>query len=299
MLERLPKTLLSFFWHFVKPYKWYMATLFLTGLFWGVQQSLTPYLLKKIIDNLASFGGDKAQILSVVAVPAIAYIVLWILMALNFRFTDWVMLKFFPAIRRDIINSMFSYLGRHSHSYMQNNFAGSLSNKIGDMAGSAASVLRKMDEGAANISAFIIALVSMFLVSPIFSGILFFWAVFFVSVTFYFSKNIILLSEDFSASKSVLSGKIVDAVTNLANMRLFARNKYENSRLDSAVTETVGKDRSMQWYILKMRIFWDISFISLLSSMLGALIFQYSKDKITVGDFAFIMTLSVNIFMHM
>jgi ATP-binding cassette subfamily B protein len=299
MEKILPKTLAAFFWHFVKPYKWHMATLFLTGLFWGVQQSLTPYLLKKIIDNLSSFRGDKAQILSVVAIPALAYIILWMLMALNFRFTDWLMLKFFPAIRRDIINAMFSYLGRHSHSYMQNNFAGSLSNKIGDMAGSAASVLRKMDEGCANISAFIIALISMFLVSPVFSGILFLWAVFFVSVTFYFSKNISLLSESFSASKSVLSGKIVDAVTNLSNMRLFARNKYENSRLDSAVTETVDKDRSMQWYILKMRIFWDISFISLLGSMLGALIFLYSKDKITVGDFAFIITLSVNIFMHM
>ena len=139
---------------------------------------------------------------------------------------------------------------------------------------------------------------AMYFVNPIFSAILFIWAVSFISITLWFSKKTKILSKDFSESKSMLSGHIVDAVTNLVNMRLFARNRYENTRLNNTVTDTVTKDRAVQWYIMKMRICWDITFIALISSMLRGLVTLYSHGKITVGDFAFIMTVAMNIFMH-
>ena len=294
----LPKQLLPFFWHFIKPYKWLALSLFFTGLLWSIHFSLAPYLFKLIIDRVAAYQGDKADIFSVIKFPILGYILLWCLMACNFRLVDWVRLRIFPNIRRDIINVMFSYLNRHSYGYLQNNFAGSLSNKIMDMAGSTASAFTRIDEGLANIFAFFIALVSMYLINPLFSGILLIWAVAFIGTTLLFSRKTKELSQQFSESKSTLSGKIVDAVTNLTNMRMFARHRYENQRLDDAIMDTVVKDRAVQWYILKMRIFWDVSFVALISSLLGSLAFLYSKGRITVGDFAFVMTVGLNIFMH-
>ena len=294
----LPKTLPAFFWHFIKPHTWYVAAMFGTGLIWGIQNSVAPYLLKLIIDGIASYHGDKTSGFAAIRLPAIAYVALWVGMAFNFRILDWVKLKLFPSIRRDIINQMFAYLNRHSYSYMQNNFAGSLSNKIMDMAGSMASLLTRMDEGSANILAFLFALVSMYLIHPLFSAILLGWAILFIGITVLFSGEIKYLSQAFSESKSTLSGKIVDAVTNLSTMRLFAHNAYENDRLNDAVTDTVMKDRAVQWNIVKMRIFWDVTFITLIGSMLGSLIFLWSRGKITVGDFSFVMTVSLSIFMH-
>jgi len=55
----LPKKLVPFFWYFVKPYKWLTLTFFISGLLWGIQISLSPYLLKIIIDTLATFEGEK------------------------------------------------------------------------------------------------------------------------------------------------------------------------------------------------------------------------------------------------
>lgn len=298
-MEQLPSRLLPFFWHFVKPYKWFAALLLGTGLFWGVQSSLTPYLLKLMIDTIADYSGDKANIFTAIKIPAITYVVVWFLMAVNFRVRDWIILRMFPAIRQNIINAMSAYLNCHSHTFIQNNFAGSLSNKIMDMSGSTASLFTRVDESFANSMAFLIALVSLSFVHPLFSGILLGWAIAFVSITLLFTKKTKHLSHVFSESKSTLSGKIVDSVTNLMNIRLFSRNDYENNRLGNAVTDTVNKDRAVQWYILKMRIFWDVSFMMLICGMLGALIFMYSKGTITVGDFAFVMTVSINIFMYL
>lgn len=294
-MEPLPKRLLPFFWHFIKPHKGFMGGLFLTGLLWGIHNSLSPYLLKLIIDAIAS----QTALTSAIWLPAVGYIAGWCIMALNFRGRDWIILRLFPAIRRDIINAMFAYLNRHSHSFLQNNFAGSLSNKIMDMAGSTASLFSKADEASACIFAFLISLLSMALIHPVFSIIAFIWVLFFISITVFFNKKTTALSHIFAESKSTLSGNIVDSVTNLANIRLFARNSYENTRLAEAVDETVNNDRAVQWYILKMRIGWDISFVILLGSMLTTLIVMWGQGKITVGDFAFIMTVSVAMFMNM
>ena len=150
---------------------------------------------------------------------------------------------------------MFAYLNRHSYSYMQDNFAGSLSNKIMDMVGSTASVFKRVDEGLANIFAFLIALGITYFVNPLFSAILFIWSIAFISINPCFSKKTQLLSKDFPKRQSILSGNIVDAVTNLINIRMFASNDYENNRLNETVTDTVSKDQAVQWYIMKMRIY--------------------------------------------
>lgn len=299
MMKSIPKQLIPFLWFFIKPYRGLMITLFITGFLWGIQTSLSPYLLKLIIDRTSAFTGNKAQIFSVIAAPTIGYVLVWSVMAMNFRLVDWVRLKLFPNIRRDITNAMFSYLNRHSYRYMQDSFAGTLSNKIMDMAGGIGNILVKVDEVAANTFAFLIALIAMYFVNPIFSLILFLWATTFVSITLLFNKKTKFLSKDFSESKSLLSGRIVDAITNLTNVRLFAHHTYENNLLNQTVNTTVYKDRAMQWYVLKMRIFWDFTFITLITLMLSALIYLYGKGKITVGDFAFIMTLALNIFMHL
>lgn len=251
-----------------------------------------------VIDTIASYQGDKTTTFEAIKAPVLGYVLVWITMALNFRIADWVKMRFLPNIRRDMITRMFAYLNRHSYSYMQHHFAGNLSNKIMDMAGSTASALTRVDEAAANIFAFFIALGAMYFVNPLFSAILLIWAFSFIGITVWFSKKTKILSKDFSESKSTLSDHIVDALSNLINMRLFARNTYENTRLNAAVTDTVTKDRAVQWQIMKMRIWWDITFIALITSMLGGLVYLYSHGKITVGDFAFIMTVSMNIFMH-
>jgi len=297
MTAPLPKTLPAFFWHFFRSYKWFVVGLLTVGLIWGIQNSVIPYFLKMIIDTIAGYHGDKAGIIAAVKWPAICYVMLWVLMCCIYRPRDWMIMNLLPNIRKDIISSMFSYLNRHSYSYMQDNFAGSLSNKISDMAGSTSNLFIQMEEFIATLGALVIGLVSMWLVSPLFSCILFGWTVLFITITFFFSKTTKTLSKELSESKSVLTGKIIDSVTNLTTIRLFARNHYENSRLDETIADTVTKDQAVQWIVLKMRVLWDISFILLMGLMLDALIKLYAMGKLTVGDFSFIMTVSLNMYM--
>ena len=292
-------SLRKFFFDLIKPNKKYVIAIFCIGLYWAINNTLTPYVLKLIINKVVAFQGDKSAIIASVMPYVILYIVLWISITADMRLLDWVKLKLFPNIRRDIINSMFSYLNQHSHRYFQNNFAGSLANKISDMMSGVITIFTTLDDSFAQFFGIIIAIISMILVSPIFAVFLLLWILAFLAITMIYFGSIRELSNVFAEAKTTVMGKLVDSITNVTNVRLFARHAYENALVRDAVQDTVDKDRAMQRTILKMRIFWDISIIVLIAGNLYLLVTMYSKNEVTIGDFTFISSLSISIFYNL
>ncbi|STY29932.1 ABC transporter ATP-binding protein [Legionella wadsworthii] len=283
----------------LKSYKLYVLGLLLTATYWGINNALSPYVLKLIIDEVAAFSGDKSAIFNAIKPYILVYISLWILIAMDMRLSDWFRLKLFPYIRYDLVNQMFSYLNQHSHRYFQNNFAGSLANKISDMTAGTVAIFTTMDDAAAQIVGLIIAIISMLLIHPVFALILFIWATVFLGIAFIYFNSIQDLSNSFATSKTTLVGKIVDSISNISNLRLFSRASFENQLIENTVQDTTNKDQAMQWTILKMRAFWDASIIVLIATNLYMLVIMYSKNQVTIGDFSFIISLSISIFYNL
>lgn len=283
----------------IKPYKWQVMAMGLIALYWAISNSLTPYVLKLVIDRVVAFEGDKSAVLGAVKPYVLLYMVLWVGIAIDMRCLDWVKLKMFPSLRFDIITKMFAYLGQHSHRYYQNNFAGSLSNKITDMQNGAINIFTTLDDGLAQCMGLCIAIITMLLVHPVFALILFIWALSFLAIAACFFKPVRDLSDIFATSKTSLVGKMVDCISNMGNVRLFARHGYENELIQAATGDTIRKDRTMQWAIIKMRIFWDVSIIVLIGINIYVLVHMYSKNQVSVGDFSFIISLSISIFYNL
>lgn len=238
-----------------------------TGLYWGINNSLSPYVLKLIIDKAVAFESDKLAVFHAVMPYCIIYLLLWIFIALDLRLVDWIRLKLFPSLRQDLVTNMFSYLNQHSHRYFQNNFAGSLANKISDMTSGVITIFTTLDDAFAQCVGLSIAIITMLLVHPIFALILFIWAIAFILIAILFFKPVHDLANVFATSKTTLVGK------------------YENALIQETTLDTVKKDRAMQWVILKMRIYWDISIIVLIGLNLYMLVSMYSKNQVSIGDF--------------
>jgi ATP-binding cassette subfamily B protein len=277
-----------------KPYCLYISFMLFTGILWGVYVSLSPYLLKIIIDNLA-----ENKVASAVYLPAVIYVLLDFFTAVNFRALDWIKYKILPPIKKGIAMKMFDYIKNHSHDFFQNNFAGSMSNKVNDMVVNLESLLNSSDEFFANFASFIIAIVVMYTVNPIFSLALFSWCVLFFIISVIFSKSIHQLSKLTSESYSKYSGTLVDIFSNISSVRLFSRFKYETKNLSDSVDSLVCNDRNMLKYIIKMRLIQDVTLVGLLGVMFYMLLNLYNKGLVTIGDFALILTVTMSIFQSM
>ncbi|WP_133139574.1 ABC transporter ATP-binding protein [Legionella genomosp. 1] len=289
------QSLTQFIFNIVKPYKAYLIIIAFTALFWAFTNTLQPYVLKLIIDKIAGFEGDRVSAFIAIQPYIFLYIGLWIILCVDMRLLDWAKLRLFPSLRQDAMLKMFAYLNQHSHHYFQNNFAGSLINKIVDMQGGIVDIFNIIDDIYAQVLGLTIAIVALLLIHPVFAFILVAWVAVFLTISFLFLKPVQHLSHLFAEARSSLVGKMVDSISNIVNIRLFAKHRYENSYVGDSVAYTVQQDRNMLGKIIHMRIWWDVSIIALLGINLWMLGRMYSQNLVTVGDFSFIITLSISI----
>jgi ATP-binding cassette, subfamily B, bacterial len=288
-------SLSHFIFTIIKPYKRWLSLMALVGLLWAFISTFIPYVLKLMIDHAVAFHADKSALFHTLLPYFFLYISLWIAQSLNMRLLDFVKLKFYPSVREGVIVKMFDYSNQHSHQYFQNNFAGSISNKILDMHGAIVEILTTLDDAYAQILGMSVAVVTLLFIHPIFAVILVGWTIAFIVITLCFLKPIQHLSQVLSESASTSTGHIVDSFSNIANVRLFARHREENHYIHRSIKQTVQNDRAMQTKIIYMRLWWDVSIILLLGLNLFILVDMYSKNLISIGDFTFVMTLSVSI----
>lgn len=202
----------------------YVVGCVLVAVVWALNVSLVPYFLKWLIYSVEHYHGDPTKLGSVGFWPALCLMVWLIAFGIVFRFYEYMMLRFIPNIKRDIQQQVLFYLEGHSYKYFQDNFAGSLSNKIMDLVRGVPEVfIVIMENFIPTIMAIIIAIITMFFVNPIFSVIFLLWSSVYVYVSYLFSKKgnhyVLALAE----AKSTLSGKQVDSISNMVNILLFAR----------------------------------------------------------------------------
>jgi ATP-binding cassette subfamily B protein len=167
------------------------------------------------------------------------------------------------------------------------------------MQNGAINIFSTLDDGFAQCIGLCIAIMTMLLVHPIFALILFVWALSFMLIALCFFRPIHDLSNIFATSKTTLVGKMVDSISNITNVRLFSKDRYENELIQAATLDTITRDRTMQWAIIKMRAFWDVSIIVLIGVNIYVLLTMYSKNQVSVGDFSFIISLSISIFYNL
>jgi ATP-binding cassette subfamily B protein len=157
-------------------------------------------------------------------------------------------------------------------------------------------IISNIEELYSQILGLSVAIITLLFVNPIFSVIMCCWAFAFITITLFFIKPIQDLSHAFAESKTSVVGRMVDSIGNIINVRLFARHAFENNYIHQSIKNAVKTDREMQAKIIKMRILWDISIVLLMSLNLFLLLSMYSNNIVTIGDFTFVISLSISIF---
>jgi ABC-type phosphate transport system permease subunit len=85
--------------------------------------------------------------------------------SINFRVADWLMMRLFPAMRQRASLMLFGHVQHHSSRMFQDNYAGSLANKLFDVSNGTVSVLEKSDQAVTTCASLLIAVVTMLLIT--------------------------------------------------------------------------------------------------------------------------------------
>ncbi|MEI8296036.1 MAG: ABC transporter ATP-binding protein, partial [Alphaproteobacteria bacterium] len=287
------KQALLFICRMVRSFPVAITVMFALSVVWAISISVTPYLIKVILNRVAELPAGE-NLFTYLMVPVAIYIALELLMQSMYRLGDYFRgIKMFPNLRRRISSSIFDQLLGHSHHYYQNNFAGSLANKVSDLAMNIPEIVELAIQNLFGHSlALFIAVYTLWLVNVKFALVLVIWAIAFLVVSLFFAKRLASLANIWSSVGSSVVGKIVDALGNMLSVRLFARQAKERTFLNVTLAESVRAEQNLDWTFFYIWVFYGYSFVLMQGVSLYFLIQGRQQGIISIGDFALILTLN-------
>jgi ATP-binding cassette, subfamily B, bacterial len=197
-----------------------------------------------------------------------------------------------PALRRRVRHGLYRYLQGHSQRYFMGNFAGSLANRISEVAmGVNHSLWTVMFDFWPVTVTLTVALVLLAGVSSTLAAVMGVWAIGYVVVSYLLAMRCREYAKAFAAARSAVSGKIVDAVTNVMNAKLFARDDHERRYLSRYLDHEVSAARRTFWFMERMRWFQFTATLSLQAGMIAYAARLWVEGEISVGSFAMVASL--------
>ncbi|MFT5133352.1 MAG: ATP-binding cassette subfamily B protein [Gammaproteobacteria bacterium] len=290
----LPTNSLAFCLHYGNLYKWTVFAMLILEAGQAACTILLPYAIKQIMDAVALSQSLGTDVWVEVEDALWLFGLLNIGIVISSRISGAMLVMFGPSLRRRIRRELFAYLQHHSQNYFLSNFAGSLANRISEVSMSVAftmwTVLFDFWPLLISFSVSLLLLISINSELAIILGV---WITVYIVVSYLLAKRCRDYARKYAAARSLVSGKIVDSVTNIMNAKLFARIDYERAYLDGFLNLEVKRARATFWYMEAIRWF---QFIAAMILMLGVIVYAikvWSEGGMTVGEFAMAASLSL------
>jgi ATP-binding cassette subfamily B protein len=290
--EVLPAHPFKFSLHFVNYYKWLLLAIAFCELGQAACQILIPKAVQRIIDAATAVNQPSVSVWTTLASPMRFFLLLNIGILIFSRSSGSMLVLVGPSLRRRVRNSLYRYLQGHSQRYFMGNFAGSLANRISEVSmGVNFSLWTVMfDFWPVTVTLF----VSLIVLAQVHIGlalVLAFWSVGYIVISYLLAMRCREYAKKFAAARSAVSGKIVDAVSNVMNSKLFARNAHERQYLGRYLDREVQTARRTFWFMERMRWFQFIATLSLQVGMVSYAARLWMDRSISAGSFAMVASL--------
>ena len=292
-IRSLPDTPLKFVLFFVRHYKsWYLAVL-LMQIAAVICTILVPWGLGQITRLVSEERGGE-QIVPLLQWPVMAFSALVLLEVLFTRGATGLHIRVLPQQRRTVTHTVFAYLQQHSHRFVSSEFAGALAHRVGEVALGVNQTLNiLLFDLIPLVVTLTLATALLWTASGWLAAFMFGWSLLFIVVCYHLAKRSHPLAQQYSSARSTSTGKVVDAVTNLTNIRLFARHPYEHGYLGNYLQNEVGAAYRSFSYMEKIRWFQSISGMLLKVGVLLLSLQLWHSGQISIATFVMASSLSL------
>ena len=293
-VKYLPNTVLSFIKSMVVG-KFFIRVLFYC-FFVAVAQSfelIESFGIKIAIDGAT---GDPIAIRQQMIFAFVVFLMSWVGATLFWRLGEIVDIGLSPMARAHVQQQLFGYLLGHSPHYFENNFAGRLGQKIKQAGQSITSVIDIVClEGVRIIVALLVTIILFVEIQSDLALILGFWAILYIGLSIFLSIRCIGLAQNFSASGSVLTGRLIDVIGNADLVRGFAQASFERLELAGYVQREMEASRRIRWFFVHLRNFQAVATFGLMAVVVWIAMERILAGSISVGTFGLVLSLVAQI----
>lgn len=287
------KNFWSFFFKMAKPYRWWFFGMLLVGIYSSIHSVVQPYVLKVLLDGIAKPQNNSFLELSLK--PTMFLILLGFIITAVWRLYNFVVLKSLPRIKADIVTVSTKHLREQSYAFFQDELSGDISAKISDLTSNIQNMLNSWFNISRQALTIFLSILMVGSVSLYFSLVFLAISIIFIFMSYYCASSIKPFASSYAKARAKNSGSIVDCFSNVLNMFLFSREKYESAFLADSTELALKEENKMQFKNMMNASLLGFFAWALQATSLIVLLYLGNKGLITVGDFAFIFILSMTV----
>ena len=284
-----PEGLWPFIFHYCRGFFWPLAIITGAGIAIAVLEVLLFNFVGDIVNWLgAKREGSAGQLLTM---GLIVLLVLPLCRGLQtFTRMQCIMGNLPMAIRWRIHN----YLLNQSMSFYQDEFAGRVSARVMQMA----LAIREVMTTITDILIYALVYITSILVLLakqhwLLLAIMLAWLVGYISLLYYFLPRFAKASEEQSGARSLMTGRITDAYSNIATVKLFAHSSFEANYARAAMREFLDSVYGQMRLGSKFDFCLNCLVYLLIFTITAAGLLLWQEGLITVGAIAMASTLSL------
>ena len=289
------KKVLSFVLRSIKPFKFYLFLHFFVIIFTAINISFVPLVSKILLNKIIATEHSLVIQETIDIMMFLAFLI--VLPSIVLRISDYAWTMFLPKLRHQITHEAIQKLLSQSHHFFQNNFSGSLVNKVRDLFNSTPKIIEIfLYNFVGGILAVLFAFFTLSTINYIFAIGLVVWVAIIIPIAYHSALLTNRVSMNVANQQSRIMGNIVDIFANIQNIKLFSSAKFELNRVDKFQKKFTNLYSQRGIYLNKY-----YTLLGLISSFyfiacFAFLVWLYAHKKVTVGDF--ILIFGINNFLH-
>ena len=220
---------LKHYWRIIKRYKWMVAVNIIAPAIAVASGDIAfRYFLADLFAKLANYTnapmGAIWKTLFIIFALVIIQVIFW-------RINDYTYLLRQAKTLRDMEQDLFKRLQVHSYRFFANNFSGSLTTQFNRYLKSY-ETLEDIFMFELLLSSFILvfSIIVLLVIAPVLGFALLIWSILFIGLISLLTIKKSPITKKASAADSKITANIADAITNILNIKVFARKQFESRR---------------------------------------------------------------------
>jgi ATP-binding cassette subfamily B protein len=290
----LPAEPFRFVLHFVARRRWWFLAIILLEAANSACGITIPLALSRIIKAVTHAQAQSLAFVEALTAPLLLFLGLGLGEVICGSASRNLQLRIGPRQRQEVTREVYAYLQHHSHRYLSDNFAGALAHRISEMSqGVNMTLWSLIFDFWPVVITFSVAIVVLLHTNARLGALVGTWAAAFVGISFWLAMRSRPFSVKAAAARSETTGKVVDSVSNLTSVKLFARLGFERLFLDRYLDQEMRSIRASLTYSERIRRFQFLAAAVLKVGVVWYSLRLWGQGKIGVAEFVMATSMSL------
>jgi len=285
----MTKETLRLYWQATWKYKGLLISSQLGAMVWVLSADIcAPFVVTRVINRL-SHAAPGALTLSDFAPFLWTYVAIRLVNIVASRVMMQPYIRMEPKVVRDLEDSSYAALQRHSIAFFADNFSGALVAKVHRFTNSYHNIIETATgDFAMLVYRFTFIMTILFFLNVYIASVFLGWTIIFSWSVLYMHQRKMKHSEAAAAAQTIVTARLADIITNTLTIRSFARSKEERENFEELTRER-AQLRFYAYFLGDKIRFYKSAVITVLNIVILALSIHFGlSGKLSIGSIVLI-----------